>query len=164
MLSFATLVLWLHVAAIVFWAGGLLVVSLVFLPVLRGGLESPHDAARLFAAASGRFLRISREIIVLVLLTGIFNVINAGVARGFAFSPAYIAILLFKIGAFVTIAGVQVWQAVRLAPALFSETSASDASASHAIDRGQRRVLATSVVVLLLSVLAILGGLLLRLL
>ena len=84
MISFTTFSLWLHLIAIVLWVGGLFAIAFGFIPVLRKGTDSASAAARLTATALGRFQRISRELVFLILLTGIFNVINAGVARGFA--------------------------------------------------------------------------------
>ena len=159
MVTFSTFVLWLHLSAIAVWVGGLFTVSFVSVPVLRAGVDSPTDAARLAAMMLRRFQRISREIILLILLTGMFNVINAGMARGFNFSDSYILTLLVKLSLFVTIVAVQAWQSLRLAPALgtvANHPTGEDTARLH------RRLMLTSLINLVLGVAAILLGLSLR--
>lgn len=117
-MTFTTFVLWVHLVCIVLWTGGLFAVSLVCVPVLRAHMASPEGAARLAATVMRRFQRVSRELIFLVFLTGIFNVINAGVARSFAFSGVYLTMLFSKVALFAAMIGVQAWQTMRLTPAM----------------------------------------------
>lgn len=165
MLTFKAISLWIHIAAIVVWAGGLFAVYFVIVPVLRKGISSAQDAARLVAMVMQRFQRISREIIFIIILTGIFNVMHAGMARGFDFSAGYLRVLVTKIILFVIIIAIQTWQTVRLAPALVSATSQMDQGASSLpgpAARLQRQALLTSILNVVLAVFAILLGLGLR--
>lgn len=165
MLTFTTLTLWLHVAAVVVWVGGLFAVSFVFVPVVRTGVESPALAARLAAAVMGRFARISREMIFLIALTGVFNVISAGNARGFDFSATYIGVLVTKVTLFVAIVGIQAWQCLRLAPALVSHASGSNPGTDPVpvpLEKLKRRAVVSSVVSFVLGLSVILLGLGLR--
>lgn len=165
MLTFTTLTLWLHVAAVVVWVGGLFAVSFVFVPVVRTGIESPALAARLAAAVMGRFARISREMIFLIALTGVFNLISAGNARGFHFSTTYIAALLAKVILFAAIVGIQAWQCLRLTPALVSHASGSNPGTDPVpvpLETLKRRAVVSSVVNFVLGLSVILLGLGLR--
>lgn len=74
------------------------------------------DARRLISDAASRWQRISRELMLIVLLSGIFNVINVGVAREFRFSNEYIAVLFTKILLFAVLVVIQFWQTYRLVP------------------------------------------------
>ena len=139
--------------------------SLVLLPVLWKTASSPQEVAKLAAIAMQRFMRISREIIFLVFLTGIFNVMHAGVARGFDFGGVYLKVLVIKFTIFVAIIVVQAWQSLRLGPALVSTAAQiSDASspAHTSFRRLQRDALLTSILAIVLGTIAILLGLGLR--
>ena len=160
MLTFKTFSLWLHIAAIVVWVGGLVAVSFVFVPVLRRGIDSPQEVARLVSMVVQRFQRISRELIFVILLTGVFNLVHAGIARGFDFSAAYIKMLIVKVSLFVVIVAVQAWQSFRLVPAFASITSATPGNATAR--RLQRRAIMTSILNAVLALSVILLGLELR--
>ncbi len=165
MLSFETLVLWLHVAAVVAWVGGLAVVFLVCVPVLMRDAPSSKEIARLVGKVVHRFQRISWEMTSVILVTGIFNLIHVGAARGFELSVTYVGILGVKAVLFVMIATVQAWQSFRLVPAYVAFASGpqgTDASAPTEVKRFQRRILASSLFNLALAATAILLGLSLR--
>ncbi len=158
-----TYVLWLHIAAIVVWVGGLFAVSFVLVPVLRRGIDSQQEVARLVTMVLRRFQRISRELILLILLTGMFNLISAGVARGFNFSATYIVMLVIKVTLFVVMVAIQAWQGFRLAPAFASLVSGTEQTVvPGAVKRLRRRALATSMLNMVLAATAILLGLGLR--
>lgn len=165
LLTFTTFSLWLHIGAIVVWVGGLFAVSFVFVPVLWRGVDSPQEAARLVAAVMGRFQRISREIIFLILVTGIFNFMNAGIARGFQFGGIYLSMLAIKVILFVAIIAVQAWQSFRLVPRMVAVTTGMEqASATRpgAVKRLERLALITSLVNSVMGISVILLGLMLR--
>jgi len=164
-LTFKTFSLWLHISAIVVWVGGLSAISFVFVPVLRSGIESPHHAARLVATVLHRFQRVSREIIFLVFLTGVFNLINAGVARSFDFTPTYLKLVGVKVVLFVVIIVIQAWHSFRVAPALVSMTSSMEQAIgplSADVRRLQHRAMWMSILSTVLAVSVILLGLQLR--
>ena len=157
MITFTVFILWLHIAAIALWVGGLFAVSFVMVPVLKQGAGSPETAAALFAHGLERFQRISREILLVILLTGIFNLGNAGMARGFGFGTLYLTILGIKVGLFLTIAAVQLWQSLRLAPAIQAAAAVPEISSGL-----YRRFLLTSLLNVAMGVVAVLLGLRLR--
>jgi putative copper export protein len=140
------------------WVGGLFAIPLVAVPVLRQSLDSPAEAARLAARTIRRFHRVSVEVIVLVVITGIFNVMNAGMPRGFQFGAAYLHVLFAKLGLFLLMVGIQSWQAWRLAPAL----QASPDPASGDLRTLYRQLLWTSILNVGLAVVVVRLGLELR--
>jgi len=156
-MSFTTFSLWIHLVAIVAWVGGLFSISFVVIPVLKSTAVSPEEAARLSALVLQRFARISREVIFLIFITGIFNVMNTGVMRGFNFSGAYLSSLLTKVVLFVAIVIIQAWQSQRLAPALALQAADPDAT-----KRLQRQLFMTSMLSVILAVSVVLLGLGLR--
>ena len=158
MLPFSAFVLWLHLAAMAVWVGGLFAISFVAIPVLRQAVDSPALAARLAARTVRRFHRLSVEVVVLIVLTGIFNVMNAGIPRGFQFGAAYLQLLLLKLGLFLAIVGLQAWQAFRLAPAM----AASPDPAPEVLRSLHRRLFWTSMLNGVLALIVVLLGLKLR--
>jgi uncharacterized membrane protein len=165
MLTMKVFFLWLHIGAIVVWIGGLFAMSFVFVPTLRGGLTSPSEAARLAANTAQRFQRVSRELVAIILITGIFNLIFAGIARSFQFGAGYLSMLGVKVVFFIVIVGLQLWQTTRLYPALTMLTADAGThadTASEAVKKLRRRALTASVLSSVLALVAILLGLQLR--
>lgn len=110
-LTVRTFILWLHLAAIIVWIGGMVTIPFVAAPVLRraGG---PDAVATLVK----RFQRLSRELILVVLLTGIFNLIIVGAMSRFQFSPQYLTLVGAKITVFIALIANQLWYSYRLVP------------------------------------------------
>ncbi len=164
MLTFTTFSLWLHITAFVVWVGGRFALAFVLLPVIWSGIESPKEAARLVAMSVERFQRISRELIFVILLTGLFNLINAGIARGFNFSPTYLIMLAVKVSLFLVVVVIQFWQSLRLVPALVAV--ASDTEPGHAppqaLKRLRKQFFTTSLLSVVLAAALIFLGLGLR--
>jgi putative copper export protein len=113
-LSFGTFVLWLHLLALSIWIGGMVIVPFVVIPVAR--LRLGEGAEEFVEAVARRFQRLSRELIVAILLTGIFNVINLGVMTRFTFGGEFIRLLAFKVVFFGLMAVNQVWFTFVLIP------------------------------------------------
>ena len=159
MFTFTAFILWLHLAALAVWIGGLFAVSFVLAPLARTRVSSASEGGRLVAHTIQRFQRISREVVLLILLTGLFNVINAGMARGFEFGGPYMRTLFLKVGLFVAVVVIQGWQSFRLAPRFAAITEETPAEVAKRYDR---RLLVSSLASLLLAVIAILLGVRLR--
>lgn len=163
MAPFGTLVIWLHLAAIIAWVGGLLAVYWVCVPVLMR--EARPQSARLVARVVHRFQRISWELVAVIVVTGIFNVLRVGVARGFGFDAAYVGMLVGKLCLLVAIVALQAWQSFRLVPAFVAVASnASPISGSEPPEftRFRRRAFASSLLAVVLAAIAVFLGLLLR--
>ncbi len=111
MLTVRTIILWMHLAAIVTWLGGMVAVPFIAAPVLRSsaGLEAIQILVR-------RFQRLSRELVFVILLTGIFNLIFVGALSRYDFSAGYLGVVGAKVGLFLIILGNQLWYSYRLVP------------------------------------------------
>lgn len=157
-MTFTTFVLWLHLTLVVVWVGGFFAVGLVVVPVLRSGADSPQAAARLAGAAIQRFGRISREIVFLIFLSGVFNVINAGMPRSFRFGAEYMSTLGVKVALFAAVVTIHAWQSLRLAPAL-TATATSGERAEPTARLLYRRLTWTSLAGFAIAVTVVLLGL-----
>lgn len=114
MITFRTVVLWIHLASIVTWVGGMIAIPFVVSPVVHRIL--PERGAELTEMLVGRFQRLSRELIFLILLSGIFNVINAGALVGWAYSTRYLQLVGVKVVLFFVMVANQAWYSVVLVP------------------------------------------------
>lgn len=156
MITFRTFILWLHLAGIAVWAGGLFILPFVSVPALMSAIDSPTHAARLAAMMIRRFQTITWKLILFIALTGIFNLMISGVSQGFDFGDSYLRALLMKLSLLVVVVTIQAWQSYRLGPAFASTTE------PEAARRFYRRYLLTSILNLFLVAAVILLGLKLR--
>lgn len=124
MLTARTFILWIHLGAIVVWIGGMVTIPFVAAPILRR--EGGHDAV---VALVRRFQRLSRELILVVLLTGIFNLIFVGMLSRFQFSAEYLILVAAKFALFVALVANQVWYSYRLVPQALESSRAATWSA-----------------------------------
>ncbi len=91
----------LHILAAVVWVGGMLFLALVGIPVLRGLPERPR--AELVSRMGERFRPVAWLCIVLLVLTGIFNLAYRGVswesvATGHLWRSPFGQVLAWKLG------------------------------------------------------------------
>lgn len=117
MLTAQTFILWIHLGAIVVWVGGMVTIPFVAAPVLRRAAD--HDAV---IALVRRFQRLSRELILIVLLTGIFNLIFVGLWTDFRFSVEYLTFVAAKFVLFIALIANQMWYSYRLVPRALEST------------------------------------------
>lgn len=108
--------LWLHLSAIVVWIGGMLAVSFVAAPVIRASLPS-EEAQGVIGRIVRRFLRLSRELVLIVLLSGTFIVLNIGYISQFAYTDRFLWIVGAKFALFLALAANQMWYSLKLVPA-----------------------------------------------
>ncbi len=71
------LVMWVHLVAAITWIGGMLFVALVLRPALRQQLPPPQ-AVGLLRLAEDRFRSIRWISLLILLGTGVFNLIHEG--------------------------------------------------------------------------------------
>lgn len=81
--SFRVVILWLHLLAVVVWIGGLVFQSLVLGPALAR-TPSVRERLRFTAVIAARFRVVIWPAIGLILLTGLYNVMNVFVATTLA--------------------------------------------------------------------------------
>jgi len=85
---------WIHLLSAIFWVGGLAVLYLVLVPILRQTL-SAQAAASVISAVYRKFATITFILIFVMLLTG---GINIGMSRhGGTFPPQYFPLLGAKL-------------------------------------------------------------------
>lgn len=107
MITFTTVVLWLHLTALILWLGGWLVLGLLCLPTLRRQELPAAQRRQLISGLLQRFRSYSIHLIGLIILTGIFNLINVALMRGFQFSRTYLLILGAKLLLFAVLIALQ---------------------------------------------------------
>jgi uncharacterized membrane protein len=99
MLSFRLFILWLHLLAAVVWIGGLLFHLLVALPALTRA-TSARERLRLGLSLEARFRSVMWPAVGVVLLTGLYNVMNvfyATAVAGGQVPSAFVRILGLKL-------------------------------------------------------------------
>jgi len=67
----------LHVIGVVVWIGGVAFVTIILFPMIHD-MEDPMEKALLFQRVENRFAGIARVMIVMVGLTGLFNLYEKG--------------------------------------------------------------------------------------
>lgn len=114
MFTFRSIVLWIHVAGIIVWVGGMIAIPFVVVPAVRRTV--PDRADELIEALVRRFQRLSRELVFLILLTGIFNILNSGAAVGFNYTGRFIQMVGAKLVLFIVMGANQLWYSLVLVP------------------------------------------------
>lgn len=107
--------LWLHLVAIVLWIGGIFAVSFVAVPAIRKWSRTP-DPEVLIARLVRRFIRLSRELILIVFLSGLFSVLAIGYSMQFAYTSRFLWLVSAKFLLFLALAVNQMWHGLRLVP------------------------------------------------
>lgn len=93
------------------WIGGMVIIPFLATPLVRRTAGSEAVAALVRS-----FQRLSRELILVVLLTGIFNLLIIGAMSNFQFSADYLALIGAKLSLFLVIVANQLWYSYRLVP------------------------------------------------
>lgn len=118
MLAFRVLILWLHLLAAVIWIGGLFFQLLVVRPTLNRA-ATVREQVRLGLSLEGRFRAVMWPAVGVVLLTGLYNVMNllmATAQAGVSLPTAFVRILGTKLLLVVLMIGLQVVQQLILRP------------------------------------------------
>ena len=139
--------------------------TLVLLPLLQRSTFSPREFSGIIERAVRRFQTISWEAVGIIFLTGIFNLINAGLVRDFNFSAAYMQVVAIKLLILVTIIASQSFQSYRILPKIFSPAATPDTGlpiGSDSIDKLRKKAMLLSILNLVLAGSVIYLGLGLR--
>jgi copper resistance protein D len=92
-------ILWVHVSAAVVWIGGMAMVALVIAPVLapRDASSRPSpDHAELLRAMGERFSQVSWVCIVVLVMTGILNLVHLAIPWDVLFTTRFGELLIVK--------------------------------------------------------------------
>lgn len=98
-MSFTILILWLHLLGVVIWVGGLVFQLLVLAPVLKPATASVEQL-RFAIHLDVRFRYVMWPAVGLVLLTGLYNVMNVLLATTLAGAtpvPSFVRLLGVKL-------------------------------------------------------------------
>lgn len=151
-MSFHVFVLWLHLLAVVVWIGGVGFLTLIL------GTVSASVRSEEFRHWIGRIGRhicvIGWEALGLIVLTGLFNLVNRARAET-GFSPEFTEALLIKLALMAGMAAVQGWQHIGLLPQLAG-------SGGEEFARWRRKMLMGSAAFLVLGAGALWIGIWLR--
>jgi uncharacterized membrane protein len=118
MLAFRVLILWLHLLAAMIWIGGLFFQLLVVRPTLNRATII-REQVRLGLSLEGRFRAVMWPAVGVVLLTGLYNVMNllmATTQAGMSLPAAFVRILGIKLLLVVLMIGLQAVQQWVLRP------------------------------------------------
>lgn len=116
--TFRVLGLWLHLLAVVAWAGGMLGWGLVLTTIHSS--DGTGGESSWLEVLGRRVCVLGWEALFVILLTGIFNLLPR-VESGLLFEPSYRNPLLIKLGLVGAMAGLQLWQHGWLVPRLGTE-------------------------------------------
>lgn len=165
--SFRVFILWLHLLGVIVWLGGLLFQLLVVAPTLKR-LPSAADRLRFRLTLEIRFRSVLWPAVGLVLLTGLYNVMNvfyATALAGGSVSPAFVRLLSIKLLLVVLMLVLQGVQRLAVQPrtvALLAHLSAEDTALPAEILRLQRLSHLLSLLTVSAALVVLLLGLLLR--
>lgn len=115
----------MHVLSVVFWIGGVVFSAFVAGPLL-GGKHAVEGGHALLERMVQRFQRFSRELVLLIIVTGIFNVVNRGLLIEFNFSSNYLIVLGTKVTILLTIVCLQVFYSLKVIPGLAEALAAGN--------------------------------------
>jgi uncharacterized membrane protein len=118
--------LWLHLSAAFVWIGASASLALLWLPYVSARID-PASRAALLIPVARRYVRWAWAAIHLLLLTGVFNLVSAGVAYGFAFPRTFLTRLIVKLVIVIIMIGIQIGLAVAWVPRLARGRSGSGA-------------------------------------
>jgi uncharacterized membrane protein len=159
---FRTLILGLHILAAIVWIGGIFFETVVLIPALRRSVAESRTRAQLLLRIRGRFQVFRWEAVILVILTGIFNIINVGLARNFDFTNPYFQWLSIKITVVILIIAIQLYHQFRYIP-IFEKYAADIAkNDSDGLSEIEAKFTTTAWIALIMAVVVVLLAVSLR--
>jgi len=102
---FASAILWTHAAAGALWIGACACFVIAGLALGAGSVEQRNFVER----AAPRIDLLGLAAAIILLATGLFNLMTAGVSRRFAFSTAFMTVLAIKVALFIVMIAVMTW-------------------------------------------------------
>lgn len=166
-LSFQLLILWIHLLAAVAWIGGLLFQLLVVTPALTRA-TSIRERERVGLSLEARFRSVLWPAVGLVLLTGLYNVMNVLYATALAggrVPPIFVRVLGLKLLLVVMMIIIQAVQQLAVRPrriALLGRVPVDAQALPQALVKLQRRSQLLHVLTVSLAAAVILCAVLLR--
>lgn len=166
-MTFHVFILWLHLLAGMIWVGGL-VFQLLVVPQTLARATTTREQLRLGLGLESRFRAVMWPAIGVVLLTGLFNVINllyAVMQGGGTLPTTFTYVLTMKILLVVVMVGLQTLQQLVIRPkriAGFQAVAADATLVPPPLAKLQRLSQLLYLLIVLLAVVVVLLALLLR--
>jgi hypothetical protein len=101
----STAILWTHAAAGAIWVGACACFVIAGLALANGSDEQRNFTV----SAAPKIDMLGLVAAAILLATGLFNLMTAGIARRFAFSTAFMTVLAIKIALFIVMIVVMTW-------------------------------------------------------
>ncbi len=164
--SFRVVILWLHLLAAFVWVGGLCFQLLVLPPTLAHAANL-RERLRLGLSMEAHFRFIVWPAVAVVLLTGLFNVMNVlylTTLAGGSMPSVFVRVLSLKLGCVVLMVILQAVAHLVLRPkriALLRELPPEATTVPLALARLQRVSTTLHILIVVLAAAAVLGGILL---
>lgn len=121
---FYSLSLWLHIVSLSLWIGTILFFLFVFGPAVHA--LSAGAAVRVLNRGRISLQSVSSAAVILLVVTGIFNLLARGAGSGLALNSGYYAVLSIKLFLFFAMVFHYLLQAVKYAPQLASLTAQAE--------------------------------------
>ena len=131
-----TLSLWLHIVAVALWVGAIAFFLFVFGPAVYtlpagAGVRALNHGRRSLEA-------LSWIAMILVLITGLFNLVARGAGSGFELGAGYYTVLSLKLFLFLAMVFHHFLQALKYAPEIASHTARAKADLEARFDSAHR--------------------------
>src|SRR6185295_17408470 len=101
------LILWIHLIAAVTWIGGMVIVTLVIVPVLSS--RDPSQRAELLQAVGERFSMVVWACIIVLLMTGILNLMHLAIPFDVLFTTRLGKLLIVKWSLLAGMIGLSIY-------------------------------------------------------
>jgi putative copper export protein len=101
-------ILWIHLIAAVTWIGGMMIISLVIVPVLSSQEPSPQRA-ELLRAIGERFSQVGWACIIVLLMTGILNLVHLSIPFDVLFTTRLGKLLIIKWSLLAGMIGLSIY-------------------------------------------------------
>lgn len=157
--TFSLFFVWLHILAVVVWIGGIVYTAYVAGPLLR---SPDYSSPALLERLVHRFQRLSRELLYVILVTGVFNMIFRGTLIEFRFSSKFLTFVGVKFTLLLVIAALQVYYSLKLIPQIADAANSPSEQAPDASRKLNRKAHVVSALMVALAVVIVYLGLSLR--
>jgi uncharacterized membrane protein len=158
MIILRLLTLWVHLLSVIIWIGGSLFLVLVLLPITRQAM-TPQESISFHQKVGKRFQVIVWICVGILLMSGIFNVLNRGAFTGYVFSDSYFKILAVKMFFFFILLGLMALHSFVLVPRMAS--LAEKGAAPEELGRIRKKSVMVSAASLLIGLFILFLGLML---
>lgn len=91
------IITWIHLICSAIWVGGSLFIAIVFAPILKTMAPTVEDRLQIMIKVGRRFNKVAIPALVILIVTGIFNVHQMLMRPDFLLSTSYGMLVVIKI-------------------------------------------------------------------